>query len=84
MSLNKPAARFQRVVGKRLSIQNNRVSMDENRKSGFYPDEPIDHLISAALQKWPNLGCLYTRKWSIKSAKFVDIYAPVENIGSEN
>ena len=31
----------QRVVGKRLSIQNNRVSIDENRRSGFYPNEPI-------------------------------------------
>ena len=32
----------QHVVGKRFSIQNNHVSMDENRKkSGFYPDQPI-------------------------------------------
>ena len=30
-----------RVVGKRLSIQNNLVSMDENRRSGFYPSEWI-------------------------------------------
>ena len=41
ISLNKPAARCQHVVGKRLSIQNNRISMDENRKNGFYPDQPI-------------------------------------------
>ena len=40
-SLNKPTVLFQRVVGKRLSIQNKRVSMDEIRKSGFYPNEPI-------------------------------------------
>ena len=31
----------QRVVGKRLSLQNNHISMDENGKSCFYPDEPI-------------------------------------------
>ena len=30
-SLNKPTVRCQRVVGKRLSIQNNRVSMDEKK-----------------------------------------------------
>ena len=41
IGLNKPTVGCQRVVGKRLSIQNNRVSMDENRKSGFYPNEPI-------------------------------------------
>ena len=35
-------ARCQRIVGKRLSIQNNRVSMDENGKIGFYPGEPIN------------------------------------------
>ena len=34
-------ARCQRVVGKCLSIWNNRVSMDENRKSVFFPDELI-------------------------------------------
>ena len=34
-------SRCQRIVGKHLSIYNNRVSMDEDRKSGFYPDEPI-------------------------------------------
>ena len=31
----------QGVAGKRLSVQNNRISMDENRKSGFYPGKPI-------------------------------------------
>ena len=35
MSLNKPIAPCQRVVGKRLLIQNNRVAMDEKRISGF-------------------------------------------------
>ena len=34
-------ARCQCVVGKCLSVLNNRVLMDENRKSGFYRDEPI-------------------------------------------
>ena len=28
-------------VGKRFSVQSSRVSMDENRRSGFYPYEPI-------------------------------------------
>ena len=31
----------QRVLGKRLSIKDNRVLTDENRKRGFYPGEPI-------------------------------------------
>ena len=36
-------ARCQRVVGKHLSIQNNRVSIDENRKSGFIQaNRPFD------------------------------------------
>ena len=33
-------ARCQRVAGKHLSVWNNRISRDENRKSGFYLDEP--------------------------------------------
>ena len=39
--IKQPTVRCQRDVGKRLSIQNNRVLMDENRKSGVYPNEPI-------------------------------------------
>ena len=35
MSLNKPTVWCQGVVGKHLSFQNNRVSMDENRKVVF-------------------------------------------------
>ena len=49
-STNMMVARCQCVVGRHLSIQNNRVLMDENSKSVFL-FRRTDHLISAAPAK---------------------------------
>ena len=82
--INEPTVRCQRVTGKRLSIQNNRVSMDENmkiEKVAFIQTNRSFDFISPIKLATSRVFIFSKIKHKIK---FVEVYTPVESSGSDS